>query len=276
MATGVDTPPGSPPGPLPDAPAGGGAVVLRAVGTGLVLLLLLAGAASVVVQFFTQERTGTTTVTEPVTRLIARTDTGTLRVRQAAAGEAVTVRQTVHWAFREPTTTVHAGNGLLTVTGSCENRFWLARCDTDLEIVLPPGVPLDLTTDTGDIQASGSAAVSARTDTGDVTLTVPGAPTVDARAGTGDVSVTGAAAGASVRARTDTGSVSLTLAEPPSLARAVTDTGDITITVPAGDSYHVDATTDTGGTRVTVPRDESAPRTIDARADTGSIVVRAR
>lgn len=261
--------------PVPsDAPARPGGVLLRSVGVGLVLLLLLAGAASVVAQFFTQERSGTTTVTEPVTRLIARTDTGDVRVRQVAAGTPVQVRQTLHWAFHEPRTTIHAGNGLLTVVGSCADRWWFARCDTDFEILLPPGVALDLTTNTGDVQASGSAAVAARTDTGTIRLTVPGAPTVEARTDTGDVSVTGGSVDTSVRTQTDTGAISLTLAEPPSLVRAVTNTGDVTITVPGSVSYHVTATTDTGDTRVSVPEDRFSPRTVDASADTGDVEIR--
>jgi hypothetical protein len=264
------------PGPPvpPGAPARPGAVLLRSVGVGLVLLLLLAGAASVVVQFFAQERSGTTTVAEPVTRLIARTDTGSLRVRQVAAGTPVQVRQTLHWAFREPLTTIAAGNGLLTVVGSCEDRWWFAWCDTDFEILLPPDVTLDLTTNTGDVQASGSAAVAARTRTGTIRLVVPGAPTVEARTGTGDVTVSGGSAGASVRAQTDTGEVSLTLAEPPSLVRAVTRTGDVTIRVPGGAGYRVTATSDTGDTRVRVPQDRFSPHTVEASADTGDVEIR--
>ena len=252
-----------------------GAAALRAVGIGLVLLLLLAGAAGVVAQFFTQRTDGTTTITEPVTRLIVRTDTGDVRVRQSAAGTPVQVHRTLHWAFREPRTSVEAGNGLLTVVGSCDDAWWLAWCDTDFEILLPPGVALDLTTNTGDIRASASAAVAAHTDTGNITLTAPGAPTVDARTNTGDVVVTGGSAGASVRAQSDVGSVNLTLAEPPALARALADTGDVTVTVPGGTGYHVVATSDTGDTRVSVPDDGSSPRTVEARADTGNVVVRA-
>jgi hypothetical protein len=258
----------------PEALARPGDVLLRSVGVGLVLLLLLAGAASIVGQFFTQERRETTTVTEPVTRLIARTDTGTVRVRQVAAGAPVQVRRTLHWAFREPRTTIEAGNGLLTVVGSCDGRWPFARCDTDFEILLPPGVTLDLTTNTGDIQASGSAAVAARTDTGTIRLVVPGAPTVQARTDTGDVTVTGGSAGASVRAQSDTGTVSLNLAEPPSLVRAVTNTGDVTITVPGGVSYHVAAASDTGDTRVSIPEDRHSPRTVEASTDTGDVEIR--
>jgi hypothetical protein len=261
-----------------DAPAAGsrtGAAVLRSVGIGLVLLLLLAGAASVVAQFFSQRTDDTTTITEPVTRVIVRTDTGDVRVRQASAGTPVQVHRTLHWSFHQPRTSAEAGNGLLTVAGSCQDSWWFAQCDTDFEILLPPGVALDLTTNTGDIRASASAAVAARTDTGDILVTAPGAPTVDARTNTGDVVVTGGSAGASVRAQSDIGAISLTLAESPALARALTNTGDITVTVPGGAGYHVVATSDTGDTRVDVPEDRASPRTVEASTDTGDVVVRA-
>jgi hypothetical protein len=259
----------------PPAPPGrGGVTAMRSLGIGLVLLLLLMGAASLVAQFFTQRTDGTTTVTEPLNRVVVRTDTGNIRVRQTTAGTPAQVHRTLHWAFHEPRTTTEASNGLLTVIGSCEDSWWFAPCDTDFELLLPPGVKLDLTADTGDIRASASAAVTAHTDTGNVTLTAPGASSVDATTNTGDVVVTGGAAGGSVRARSDVGSITLTLAEPPVLARALTSTGHITVTVPGGSGYHVVAKSDTGDTQVSIPEDHAAPHTVEARTDTGDVVVR--
>jgi len=275
---------GSPPAPLPTSPLAAqpptrrprrSVVVLRTVGVLVVLALLLAGAMSLVGQFFAQQRTETTTVSEQITRLIARTDTGNVRIRQGAAGAPIQVSRTVHWSFREPRTSVVAADGLLTVAGTCDSGFWIGNCSTDLDVVLPPGVALDLRTDTGDVVASGTAAVTARTDTGNITLTAPGSPSVDVRTAAGEVTVTGAGAGARVQARADVGRLRLALAQAPSAVQARTDTGDITVTVPPGTSYHVVATTDTGDARISVPIDTSAPRSIDVMSSTGNVTVRA-
>lgn len=262
-------PPGLRPGPRP------GVVLVRWVGALVVLVLLAGVAASLVVQFFAQERTETTAISQPVTRLVVRNGTGDVRVRAAEAGTPVQVTRVMRWSFREPTARTTVTDGELLVDAGCDGWFW-GDCETDVDVLLRPGTTVQVTTNTGDIRVTASAAVEARTDTGSVDLSVTGSPIVNARTDTGDVTVTGGAAGAAVHAESDTGRIRLDLTAAPSTVVATTNTGDVTVSVPEGDAYRIEADTDTGKVRVTVPREPTSPRHIDARTDTGDVTVRAR
>lgn len=269
--------PAPPEPPAPEQPVRRGPVIgLRVVGILLALALIIAGAGSLVIQFFQQRTTERTTVSATVTRLVAGTGTGNVRIRAGAAGTDVQVTSELRWSFRKPRVDVAASAGTLTVQGDCRPQAWAgAWCATDVEIALPPGVSLDLRTGTGNIRVSGATgAVVAESGTGDVWLDVPGSSTVRTETGLGDVTVTGGSAGARIGATTGTGNIRLVLSAAPADVVADTGTGSIDVRVPAGDSYLVDADTGVGKVQVRVPRDDTAPRRIVAKTGTGDITIR--
>lgn len=255
--------------------ASGRAVALRVLGIGLVLVLLLAAAGSLVAQFFQQQRTETTTVTEAVSRLVLRNDVGDVRIRGAAAGTPAQVTRILYWSFREPTVDVTTANGLLSVTGDCAGMLsgW---CSADLDITLPAGTTLELQTGFGDIRSSDTTGtIEAESGTGDVILTAPGAATVRADTGVGDVTITGGAPGGRIQAQTGTGDVRFVLSSAPGEVRIETGTGDVVVSVPAGHSYHVDSDTGVGEIRIGVPQDDTSVRRMTLESGTGDITVRA-
>lgn len=109
----------------------------------------------------------------------------------------------------------------------------------------------DLRSGTGDLHVVGvSGTVRVQADTGDIHVE-GSSPTISARTGTGDIHVD---------------------ATNPTTIDAHSGTGDIDYVVPA-QSYAVDVHADTGDETVDVDRDDTSPRRLRARTDTGDIVV---
>jgi hypothetical protein len=237
--------------------------------------MLAGGVWSVLIMFFTETATQTATVTAPVTRFVTDTGVGDLTVHAGKAGQAVTVRSTLHWAFQRPTLTTNTDNGILTIFSRCP-WFWTgSHCSVDLDVTVPPGTALDLRSTTGSVVATAvSAAVSARTSTGDVDVVSTGSAPVTARTNTGDVEVTAEGTDTNVAATSNTGDVTVTLSGIPSSVQARTNTGNVSVAVPPGTGYHVDIGTDTGSQSVSVPRNDLSTRTISAHSNTGDVTVR--
>lgn len=299
--------------PPPNARAGAVAL-LRVAGMLIVALLLLIGAGSIVSQFFQQRRTETLTIGQKVNRLVASSGSGDIRVRTGAPGSSVTVVKRLRWSFREPTVTVNPSGGTLTVTGRCANSgLPVGGCSADLELFLPPEVPIKITTGSGEVAITGrSGAVAVETHTGGITLADSTSPDVDVQTDTGDmtvrggttgsisaetghgeitlldtaatsvhaqtdsgdVTVSGGAVGARMDVRSSSGNLSLHLAQAPGTVSADTDTGDITVTVPPGLPYDVDTDPGSKEPQVDVQENSSAPRKITANTETGEIVIR--
>jgi hypothetical protein len=248
---------------------------VRVIGVIVVLGLLAAGATGIVAQFFEQHAVRTTTITEPVTRLVTDVSVGDVRVRTGQVGAPTRVTTTERWSFTRARTSVGESGGVLTVDGACSGDFFGA-CSVDLDVTVPPRTALELTTHTGDVRAVGvDGSVTATTSTGDVTLTGVSSDDVQVRTSTGDVTLDSTATAPTVQAATSTGGLTLRFTGAPSSVGARTSTGDITIRVPADARYEVTARTSTGSTEIDVPQDPASPHRIDASASTGDVLVRA-
>jgi hypothetical protein len=249
---------------------------LRVVGMVAVLGVLAFGAAAVVVEFFQQRAVETVPLTAGVTQVFATTDTGDVRVRAATDGETPQMIRTLRWSFERPQLQQAVSAGTERVDARCQVRWFAGNCSVDLEMVVPASTVLQVETDTGDVSVNGtSGGLGAVTTTGAVTLSGVSGGSVSARTDTGDVTVLATAPDAVVTASSDTGDVRLSFTTPPRSVRARTSTGDVTINVPSGDSYAVTARTDTGESTVLVPNDPAATRSISATASVGDIQVQA-
>jgi hypothetical protein len=262
------------PAAAPRLPNPGAATALRVGGVVVVLVLIAAGAASMVVQFFRQQAVETLPLSAGVTRVVATTDTGDIRVRAAVGAETPRLTSTLHWSFDRPAVRRDVSGDTEQLDARCQQHWLASNCSVDLELVLPAGTTLKIDTDTGDVRVNGSTAdLEATSATGDVRLSAVSGADIVARTNTGDITVVATAQDATVRADTDTGDVRLTLTAAPRSVQAKASTGDVTITVPPGVPYAVSGSTDVGERTVSVPTDPAADRSIDAQTSVGDVRV---
>jgi hypothetical protein len=266
--------PGAPWAPGP--PIASPLLAVRVIGLVLVLGMLGLAAGSVTAQFFEQHTVLTDTVAAPVTRLVTDTDTGDVRVHAGSPGQPVQITRTLKWSFWAPRSQWTDVGGTLTVTGGCSGGGWhWGGCSVDLDVTVPAGTAVQLTSTTGSIAIAGLAGdLTATSSTGDVTISGTGAHRVVARTDTGDVTVTSTGNDSTVQADTGTGDVSLSFAAPPASVTARTDTGDVTVALPPGSGYLVQTGTDTGTASTEVSKDAASTHRIDARTATGDVLVR--
>jgi Putative adhesin len=259
------------------------------------LLTLAAGTAVAVGYFAIADVTAVTkhrthVVRGDVSRIVVDSADGDVDVRATSADD-VTVRETRHSWMREPELRMSLRDGVLDIAVECPNLS--PGCADDLEITAPRDVRLaQVDVDSGDVSVAGLASgrVVARSDSGDVEVRGVGGPVV-AAADSGDVladdvrgaltlsadsgDVTGSRLhGDRVSGRADSGDVSLGLLVAPRLVTASADSGDVEVAVPTG-RYRIEAAADSGEVDIErVLRDDLAGRRIDARADSGDVVVR--
>jgi hypothetical protein len=133
-----------------------------------------------------------------------------------------------------PVVTTETTSGVLRVLGRCAG-LGVGRCETSIAVTLPPSTAVDLVTGAGSIHG-----------------TIPQG---------------------GVRARTAAGSITLAATEQTSDIVVTTAVGSIDLVVPDV-IYDVTAHTEVGRTDIEVETDADASRSIQARADVGSISIR--
>ncbi|HEX6621863.1 MAG TPA: DUF4097 family beta strand repeat-containing protein [Solirubrobacteraceae bacterium] len=144
-------------------------------------------------------------------------------------------------------------------------------CHVSMHLEVPRSTSVRVVTGTGDLRAEhldGGADLSSAT--GDTHVLGVRGP-VRVHAETGDVEVVAPATDISVR--TATGDVAIVASHPQTI-RARAATGDIVLVVPDL-TYAVDAQSDVGDDKVLVQRDDASPRKLQARTDTGDVIVSA-
>ena len=120
------------------------------------------------------------------------------------------------------------------------------NCALSSTVDVPPQVPVTVTSNGGNVTATGISDATLQTGggdltvdglTGDVSLNTDGSPNGPFGGG-GDIN--GTLAAQSITADTGGGSIDLQLAVPPANLNVTTEGGNVTIQLPGGDSYHVD------------------------------------
>ena len=238
------------------------------------LFFVVTGGAAAVSLTLAKTSVRTHAIDADVREIVVTSESGDVRL--IAGGRRIEVRESQHYVSRRPVLERDVEDGVLRIDSHCA-RFVL-RCSANLRVTVPAGVAVSVDaasgdvhadeldvrgahvrSDSGDIQLAllgGQALVWAHTDSGRVAVSAPGADAIDAQSDSGDIRVDAGA---------DVGRVV-----------AHTDSGDVAVTVPGG-RYAIDAATGSGDVDIDgVSRDDDAPRTIQARTDSGDVAVRAR
>ncbi|WP_136708376.1 DUF4097 family beta strand repeat-containing protein [Agromyces sp. H66] len=155
--------------------------------------------------------------------------------------------------------------------------LWLGDRTPRLELVLPAAlereVTLALSTDAGDIHATGAFGdVTARSDIGDIELRGSVA-SLDVRTDAGDVDATDMSIGGDLTVQSVIGDVTLELESLPSGIDVETEAGELTVRLPEG-RYAVSTETSLGDLELEVPNDPSATRRYDFASRIGDITIR--
>lgn len=189
-----------------------GYAALRVAGAALASLLLLGSAASAVPTMMTQRVTNQLDLPAGMTSLTIEASHGDVDVTEGRAPRALVYSA---WTLHQPQPQlVDDGGGRWRLTSRCEGSN-LGVCSSDVEVVLPPGVDVVVTSTYGDLDVSASGSVHAESVTGDIDVQVGGSGTyaVDAQTEHGDRNVTVAsdpAATRTVTLRTTFGDVDVT------------------------------------------------------------------
>lgn len=209
----------------------------------------------------------------PIDEIVVRSGGGDVEL-VAARGLSVTVRETRHYLFKQPTLERGVRNGVLTLEARCGGTLGVT-CTSDLRVGVPAGAALTLDVGAGDVDARGIDVRRARlrSGSGDARLELVGeGRLVHARAGSGDIDVRVRDARV-IDAQTDSGDVVVAASARPRRIRAVTDSGNVRIVVPAG-QYATTPKTDSGNVTMDgISRNDRAGSAIEARTDSGDVTL---
>lgn len=223
----------------------------------VVALLALCGAAYGISEALSRSDAQRVVVAQPVQRVLIRADSGNVDVR-AGLTDNVVIERRDRWLLERPDVeTELRSDGTLVIESACDGLGLVLRCETDFAIAAPSNVDIEVDGSAGDVALRGlRGRVRVETDAGDITASRLEPDVLDAR--------------------TEVGDVTLDIFGAPARTNVSTEAGDVNVVVPYG-SYRVDAHADAGETLVAgVIRDDLAPQRIEAGADVGDVVVRAR
>lgn len=241
------------------------AVVLAAV-------FVLYGAVGVLDVLARSGRTSTRAL-GPVRALEVDLESGPIEVHAGRGAPRVRSHEVIG-LFGAPRLSVLRGPGdRVRVRTSCP---WTpASCSSSASVEVPPGTPVRLRTDSGDVTLRGlRGGAEVRTDSGGVNLLAVGGASVRVETGSGDVTAT-ALEVRDLTAATGSGAVRLSAARAPSSLAAATSSGEVALEVPDV-GYRVDAQTDSGQPHVEVRQDPRAARRLALQTGSGDVVVRPR
>jgi hypothetical protein len=240
------------------------------IGAGLVTLA--AGGGLTIANFgFDETKITTHTIAQPVHSIVVKSGSGDVDL--VRSGARVTVRETQHYVSTKPTLRQDIRNGVLTLDSDCGSHF--LRCYSDLRVSVPAGAKVTVEADSGNVHAQGIDVrdMHANSDSGNVRLELVGSQQrAWAHTDSGNVEVVAADARI-VDAKTDSGNVKVTASGTTSRVVALTDSGNVKVAVPHGD-YAVDTHTDSGDTNIDgISRNDHAPKSIEAKTDSGNITL---
>ncbi|KAB8183545.1 DUF4097 family beta strand repeat protein [Microbispora catharanthi] len=187
-------------------------------------------------------------VKEKVARLVVVGGAGDIVISEAA-GDVVTVSETLHWSSGKPTTEHHVDGDALVVTYDCPHA--MDNCSVDYKVHVPKGMRTELETGSGDIHLRA--------------LSNP----IKAKVGSGDLEGAGLTA-TDLTVEAGSGDTVLKYATAPDSIDLVTGSGTAKITLPGG-PYDVDAEAKSGDVTVSVTTDQNSPHKVVARAGSGDI-----
>ena len=159
------------------------------------------------------------------------------------------------------------------------------NCALSSTVDVPPQVPVTVTSNGGNVTATGISDATLQTGggnltvdglTGDVSLNTDGSQNGPYGGG----SVAGTLAARNITVDSGGGSVDLQLTTPPSNLNVTTEGGNVTLQLPGGYSYRVDnipqttpAQVDQNGPAITVTTSSSSQYRITVNADGGTVTI---
>jgi hypothetical protein len=226
------------------------------------------------------EETDEIAVAEAFDRVVVDLDSGSVTVTGDGVGDVV-VAARLTWVGEDcPAFDARVRDGTLYVEGRCDSPN-LGFCGVDVSFAVPPDLPVEVTTGSGDVRLQAVGAVGAETGSGDVEIE-GAAGAVDVETGSGDVSVSEVDGQADVVS----GSGNLRLDDVAGAVRAETGSGDVdafgiggrtaSFTIGsgylvlrmAGDFEQVVGETGSGDVDLTVPGGEYL---LDVETDSGDV-----
>lgn len=236
-------------------------VLVRVLGVATAALVLTVSTAALISYYFQRTVEETRVIPDRVRIISGQINRGSITVHAAQDADVVTVHSTRRFSFGTPQlTTAVTEEGRLVLGSACADHPGKAfgTCTVDLEVSVPKGVELDLTTSQGEVR-----------------IDRPDAPTRLTTA-SGSVHVTGATS-RRVDISTAAGSVTVEFATSPQDAVVRTAAGSITIRVPAdGTTYNVTGSTSLGSRRVEVPVDIASEHRLDVSSSVGGVLITTR
>lgn len=187
-------------------------------------------------------------VKEKVARLVVVGGAGDIVISEAA-GNVVTVSETLHWSSSKPTTEHHVDGDALVMTYDCPHA--MDNCSVDYKVHVPKGMRTELETGSGDIHLRA--------------LSNP----IKAKVGSGNLEGAGLT-GTDLTVEAGSGDTTLKYATAPDSIDLVTGSGTAKITLPGG-PYDVDAEAKSGDVKVSVTTDQNSPHKVVARAGSGDV-----
>ncbi|RSN37843.1 hypothetical protein DL990_02110 [Amycolatopsis sp. WAC 01416] len=222
----------------------------------------------------------TAEVTQPIRSVRIENDEGGVKIR---TGEGpVRVHQEFEYRWNKPGDSFRVDGDTLVLAGCGSN------CEVRYDVVVPAGIPVTGSLDSGALDIAGVSTVDVTVDSGRVEVRdVPG--TVKVRSDSGRVelanigqavtvrassgAIKGERLGGNVEVRADSGRIELELIKGADVT-AQTDSGSVEVTVPAGD-YNVTGASDSGRRDIDVNQSGSAQHKLDLNTDSGSVKVKA-
>ncbi|MFF1606197.1 DUF4097 family beta strand repeat-containing protein [Amycolatopsis sp. NPDC058278] len=223
----------------------------------------------------------TGTVSQTIRSVKLEGDAGSVKIRTGSGPSTVHEEVSYHWRSK-PTGPFYRVDGDQLVLGDCGTN-----CSVDFEVVVPAGVPVTGTVDSGGLDIAGVSSVDVHADSGHARVEdVSGAVKLVLDSGSIDLrnvgevraqSDSGSITGRDVRGPVDvtasSGSVDFTLAQANDV-KVHADSGSIELAVPGG-PYRVEGNSDSGHREFDVPTDRSAQHVLDLTTESGSVTVRA-
>ncbi|MEV5715163.1 DUF4097 family beta strand repeat-containing protein [Amycolatopsis mediterranei] len=223
----------------------------------------------------------TGTVSQTIRSVKLEGDAGSVKIRTGSGPSTVHEEVSYRWRSK-PTGPFYRVDGDQLVLGDCG-----ANCSVDFEVVVPRGVPVTGSVDSGGLDIAGVSSVDVHADSGHARVEdVSGAVKLRLDSGSielrnvGEVQLqsdSGSITGRDVRGPVDvtasSGSVDFTLAQANDV-KVQADSGSIELAVPGG-PYRVEGNSDSGHREFGVPTDRSAQHVLDLTTESGSVSVRA-
>jgi hypothetical protein len=215
-------------------------VIVGAVST--VIMIVTAGTGLWFLTSFDQHNQTTRTTRYSIAQHGGRLDqltvqlsNGDITIVGGPAGQ-VSVTGLLQWTSTKPVIDEYWDKGELNIDQGCPTGLFDQDCSVSIKVTVPPGVPLHLTTGSGDITTTGIRSANVQASSGD-------------------------------------GDIELGFAATPTQVNAQTGSGDVTVKVPHGASYVVVDVADNGTPSVEVTRDPGAPRSITAESSDGDVTI---